>query len=563
MEEGGQRVVVVMDASRDVSPSTINGILKGLSLKPGDALKFLGVLHQVNKPTTLSFMGAGKILGYKIKEDSRSIFATNQKISKEEISKRREEYYNNEEIMNISRQCETEKVEFHVEVPAGSSLKMIAVKAIKIFNATSVILDRHIKKDKRYFLEKLSCRISRVKRDNSVEELRGAIPKSGKTESQDEKGSNAHLVTYDEMIPEMISATPRTVFPPKKSQNSYKTNLVEEQAYEDCGEPPWRNNRKSSLTTESNTEASRLSVSAIPLQEGEECLIGFAKQAVDDQENGAQNKSLEEIYSTKTPDEKGGWIMGWSPTYKEFRNSSCSLCDNTRPKIRSRRDFRYAELHRATDGFSSENYLSEGGFGSVFEGEIDGVKIAVKQHKHASLQGEKEFKSEVQVLTKARHENLVILLGSCAEGNHRLLVYEYVCNGSLDQHLSRHAQIILSWENRLKIADGAAKGLQYLHANNIIHRDMRPNNILVTHDYEPLLGDFGLARTTQCGDTDNSDTGVVGTLGYLAPEYAECGRVSKKTDVYSFGVVLLQLITGLKTTDKELEEKSLVGQGHY
>ncbi|KAJ0100778.1 hypothetical protein Patl1_05756 [Pistacia atlantica] len=549
MEEEAQRVVVVMDASRDVSPSAIKGILKGLSLKPGDALKFIGVLHQ-------------------IKVDSRSMFGTNQKIIMEEKSKKREEYYKNEEIMNIKRQCETEKIEFHVEVRAGPSLKMIAVKAVKKFNATSVILDRHIKKDKRYFLEKLSCRILRMKRDNSVEQLRGPKPESGNTKSQDD----AHLVTYDEMIPEMISATPRTAFSPKNSQNPDKTNLVEEQGCEDRGEPPWQNNGKSSfsksssgeqlstMTTASNTEASRRSVSAIHLQEEEEYLISFAKEIVDDQENADQNKSLGEIYSTKTPDEKRGLIMGWSPKYEEFQNSSCSHCGNTRPKIRCRRDFSYAELHGATKGFSGENYLSEGGFGSVYKGEIDGVKIAVKQHKNASHQGEKEFKSEVQVLTKARHENLVMLLGSCAEGSHRLLVYEYVCNGSLDQHLPKHARVVLSWENRLNIAVGAAKALQYLHENNIIHRDMRPNNILVTHDYEPLLGDFGLARTTQCGDSDNSsETRVVGTLGYLAPEYAEYGRVSTKTDVYSFGVVLLQLITGLKTTDKKLEEKSLVG----
>ncbi|KAF4400045.1 hypothetical protein G4B88_021259 [Cannabis sativa] len=211
------------------------------------------------------------------------------------------------------------------------------------------------------------------------------------------------------------------------------------------------------------------------------------------------------------------------------------------------------ELHAATKGFSKANYISEGGFGNVFRGQLkNGLKIAVKQHKHASSQGEKEFKAEVHFLSKARHKNLIMLLGSCSEGRHRLLVYEYVCNGSLDRQLLKPARKPLTWDERMKIASGAAKGLLYLHKNNIVHRDIRPNNILLTHDFNTLLGDFGLARSQQ--EDHSSETRVVGTLGYLAPEYAESGKVSTKTDVYAFG-----LITGHGTNDKSLEGKSLVG----
>ncbi|WCJ38769.1 Protein kinase superfamily protein [Euphorbia peplus] len=210
-----------------------------------------------------------------------------------------------------------------------------------------------------------------------------------------------------------------------------------------------------------------------------------------------------------------------------FNNSVCSICNNSRPRIGWKRDFTYAELHAATDGFSQKNFLSEGGFGSVFRGDLGELKIAVKQHKSART--------------------------------NRLLVYENVCNGLLDQHLSKFSRRPLSWEKRMKVALGAAKGLQYLHENSIVHRDMRPNNILITHDHEALLGDFGLART-QHDDSDHSwETRVLGTLGCLASKFAECGKVSTKTDVYSFGVVLLQLITGLKTTDKILRGKSLIG----
>lgn len=125
---------------------------------------------------------------------------------------------------------------------------------------------------------------------------------------------------------------------------------------------------------------------------------------------------------------------------EEFEYSVCSVCQNKRPSTRLKQlDFNYTELYHATDGFSSDNFLSEGGFGSVYEGELNihgGLKVAIKQHKDVSFQGEKEFKSEVNVLSMARHPNVVMLLGSCSEGTHRLLVYEFVCFGSLDQHLS-------------------------------------------------------------------------------------------------------------------------------
>lgn len=155
----------------------------------------------------------------------------------------------------------------------------------------------------------------------------------------------------------------------------------------------------------------------------------------------AEDKSTKEAYNAGSPDEQkqninnNYWIEELYSDM-ELRNSVCSICKNRRPKIGWKRDFTYLDLHVATEGFSPKNFLSEGGFGSVYRGEIKGLKIAVKQHKSASSQGEKEFKAEVNVLSKARHDNLVMLLGSCSEGKNRLLVYEYVCNGSLDQHLS-------------------------------------------------------------------------------------------------------------------------------
>lgn len=232
----------------------------------------------------------------------------------------------------------------------------------------------------------------------------------------------------------------------------------------------------------------------------------------------------------------------------------CSICQHKAPVFgKPPRAFTYTELELATGGFSEANFLAEGGFGSVHRGVLpDGQVVAVKQHKLASSQGDLEFCSEVEVLSCAQHRNVVMLIGFCVEAGRRLLVYEYICNRSLDSHLYGKNQPPLKWSARQKIAVGAARGLRYLHeecrVGCIVHRDMRPNNILLTHDFEPLVGDFGLARWQPDGDT-GVETRVIGTFGYLAPEYAQSGEITEKTDVYSFGVVLVELITGRKAMD--------------
>ncbi|WCJ39247.1 Protein kinase superfamily protein [Euphorbia peplus] len=559
VEAQPQRVVVIQDASKEVSPSAIRWLINNFSFKPGDVLILFGVLHQVNNP-----------MGYKVKVDSSSMFGVNPKFIAEEVAKKTEEYSSNVEIQRIAELCAAEQIEFKIEVRAGATPKIVALKAAKNLKATWVVLDRHMKRDKKYFLEKLQCGISRMKRDNTIETLRGSKAKVSTIILPERR--NQSKVRYDEMIPgsptrqdssqrhqrrssgKEIDVDPREETPrqsPSKQTPSPKDRILAASSsssrnYEPSGssltetrQSPMYNDHEEVYT---NTERETA---------GERTLL--------EENPGSQTETNTKIsYELMKKRNNDDWRGGVSPD-DMFNNSVCSICNNSRPRIGWKRDFTYAELHAATDGFSQKNFLSEGGFGSVFRGDLGELKIAVKQHKSASFQGEKEFKAEVNVLSTARHENLVMLLGSCSEGTNRLLVYEYVCNGSLDQHLSKFSRRPLSWEKRMKIALGAANGLQYLHENSIVHRDMRPNNILITHDHEALLGDFGLART-QHDDSDHSwETRVVGTLGYLAPEYAECGKVSTKTDVYSFGVVLLQLITGLKTTDKILGGKSLVG----
>jgi serine/threonine protein kinase len=212
--------------------------------------------------------------------------------------------------------------------------------------------------------------------------------------------------------------------------------------------------------------------------------------------------------------------------------------------------FSYEELSKATGGFSEENLLGEGGFGYVHKGVLkNGTEVAVKQLKIGSYQGEREFQAEVDTISRVHHKHLVSLVGYCVNGDKRLLVYEFVPKDTLEFHLHENRGSVLEWEMRLRIAVGAAKGLAYLHEDcspTIIHRDIKAANILLDSKFEAKVSDFGLAKFFS--DTNSSfthiSTRVVGTFGYMAPEYASSGKVTDKSDVYSFGVVLLELITG-------------------
>ncbi|CAH1425300.1 unnamed protein product [Lactuca virosa] len=222
--------------------------------------------------------------------------------------------------------------------------------------------------------------------------------------------------------------------------------------------------------------------------------------------------------------------------------------------------FTLAELKLITQSFSSSNFLGEGGFGPVHKGFIDdklrhGLKaqpVAVKLLDLEGLQGHREWLTEVTFLGELRHPHLVKLIGFCCEDEHRLLVYEYMPRGSLENQLFRRYSVSLSWSIRMKIALGAAKGLAFLHEAKkpVIYRDFKASNILLDSDYTAKLSDFGLAKDGPEGDETHVSTRVMGTHGYAAPEYLMTGHLTAASDVYSFGVVLLELLTGRKSMDK-------------
>ncbi|CAK8574458.1 unnamed protein product [Lathyrus sativus] len=218
--------------------------------------------------------------------------------------------------------------------------------------------------------------------------------------------------------------------------------------------------------------------------------------------------------------------------------------------------FTFRELALATKNFRPQSFLGEGGFGRVYKGRLESTSqaVAVKQLDKDGLQGNREFLVEVLMLSLLHHPNLVSLIGYCADGDQRLLVYEFMPLGSLEDHLHDLPpdKEPLDWNTRMKIAAGAAKGLEYLHdkANPpVIYRDFKSSNILLEDGYHPKLSDFGLAKLGPVGDKSHVSTRVMGTYGYCAPEYAMTGQLTVKSDVYSFGVVFLELITGRKAID--------------
>ncbi|CAN6359974.1 unnamed protein product [Urochloa humidicola] len=212
------------------------------------------------------------------------------------------------------------------------------------------------------------------------------------------------------------------------------------------------------------------------------------------------------------------------------------------------------ELEEATGAFAPEHVVGEGGYGIVYRGVLaDGYQVAVKNLLNNRGQAEREFRVEVEAIGRVRHKNLVRLLGYCAEGAHRILVYEYVDNGNLEQWLHGDVGAVspLTWDVRMNIVLGMAKGITYLHEGlepKVVHRDIKSSNILLDKRWNPKVSDFGLAKLLG-SDSNYVTTRVMGTFGYVAPEYASTGMLNERSDVYSFGILIMEIISGRSPVD--------------
>lgn len=266
------------------------------------------------------------------------------------------------------------------------------------------------------------------------------------------------------------------------------------------------------------------------------------KERDSDRERGSSNVQSSSVSSSQV----------LSETTLSSQSAGASVVDGV--NMGWGRWYNLRELEIATRGFDDKCVIGRGGYGVVYRGVLpDGSVVAVKNLLDNKGQAEKEFKVEVEAIGKVRHKNLVGLIGYCAEGTRRLLVYEYIDNGNLEQWLHGEVGPVspLTWDIRMKIAVGTAKGLAYLHEGlepKVVHRDVKSSNILLDKKWNAKVSDFGLAKLLG-PEKSYVTTRVMGTFGYVSPEYASTGMLNEGNDVYSFGILLMELITGRTPVD--------------
>ncbi|CAL1362737.1 unnamed protein product [Linum trigynum] len=494
-------VVIAFDATKDRSvkelKATIDGVRKkGGILFPGDRLVFLGVLDKVPHP-----------MGYQVKACPDTFAGASIRVMEEEVIKKVDTYVNM--LVRSAGVCEAERVCVEVTITAGTPAKQVVLQEVAACSAAWLVLDRHLRRDLRFYLTQVASKIALIHDNLSVEVERD------------------HTKNISDVTEHKSFYSSSRYVPVLNYQGHGNRRQLVVSSSSSSGDSF---NKESKWETDSNISSDLGSSGSHYVSETEHRA-----------ENQIMQRQFSDIFRQKSLEEP---IL-------------CSICGiRTDLNVKDSMRFNLSEIQLATDNFSDANVLGEGGYGHVYKGKLhSGQFIAAKVHKEESQQGFSEFQSEIQVLNFARHKNIVMLLGFCCKENLNILVYEYICNKSLHWHLFDKTADTLQWNQRHDIAMGIGRGLRFLHeecrGSPIIHRDMRPNNVLLTHDFVPMVGDFGLARWKT---VDPVQTRLLGTLGYLAPEYVESGIISVRTDVYAFGVILLQLISGRRVIDARQQE---------
>ncbi|XP_066315506.1 inactive protein kinase SELMODRAFT_444075-like [Miscanthus floridulus] len=496
-----QLVVVALDATRDHRDDEIKTAFRNLVVDRGDILRacdsllVLGVLHSITHP-----------LGYQTKPFTESFVGTSDRYLVDQVANIAESYKN--KLLQVIEMLHNVKITVTLKIIPGAPAKVFIIHEVNSSKASWVVLDRHFRRDFKHLKKHIACKVATFQDDLKVQSLRSIRANPSNKSTAELKDVQRFAVTMD-LSSETVNDDTRKVSI-RSSPVSYLASLNNHEIH----------------------ETSSVAACSMPYFSG-------MSLTIDDTESLSNGKYEDKMSSQYDSSERPILCIG------------CGL--KSVLYIKESMKFPFSEIQTATSDFSSANLLGEGGFGHVYKGQLkDGQVIAAKLHKEASSQGYTEFFSEVQVLSFARHRNIVMLLGYCCKESYNILVYEYICNNSLEWHLFDKSACLLEWHKRHAIAIGIAKGLRFLHeecrAGPIIHRDLRPSNVLLTHDFVPMLGDFGLAKW-KAGD-DNIQTRILGQTGCLAPEYAQYGMVSVRTDVYAFGIVLFQLISGRKVLDE-------------
>ncbi|CAK9230032.1 unnamed protein product [Sphagnum troendelagicum] len=592
-----ERIVVAIDASKEITKNALEWALTNVAVQEGHCITLLALFPSGTSVRKVwGFSALWPLLGGDCGSRIGRVGSIGSRATQSEIEGEIQRACSTM-MQDLHNLCAEKKIDIRLKVVQAAGRDVTASEAKKL-GATWVVLDRHLKREAKNCKEHLDCNIVLVKqlepkilrlnlRHRGSYELpaQGLATPASSGEAQDglsfsdlpKMTRNAVYLQSDCTTP---SSSPDEIGAPfTPSDQGISSNSSSETSNSPYASvDPHLYKHLAHVSSEMTVRGAILEAAAAELIEkggtytpsdsdsddvsplpDSDRSVGFAKDGRYIYGGGDQGDQDPELLRMKRADlERSSNVRKailLSQNVMPGPPPLCSICQHKAPVFgKPPRRFSYAELELATAGFSPANFLAEGGYGSVHRGILpDGQAVAVKQHKLASTQGDKEFCSEVEVLSCAQHRNVVMLSGYCVEGNaRRLLVYEFICNGALDSHLYDQNRAPLEWQSRQKIAVGAARGLRYLHeecrVGCIVHRDLRPNNILLTHDFEPLVGDFGLARWQPDGDC-GVDTRVIGTFGYLAPEYTQSGQITEKADVYSFGVVLLELVTGRKAVD--------------
>ncbi|KAJ8541581.1 hypothetical protein K7X08_002397 [Anisodus acutangulus] len=495
------RIIIALDATRDHTEQEIKQTINEIRAQVWFVNSFLCTL------------------GYQMEAEPLSIFGTHKREIEKEVTKKVDAYVNM--LMQSAQDCEGEGVDIEVKITAGTPVRKVVVQEITTINATCVVLDRHLRRDLTYYLKHIHCKVALIGDKLFVKVVR---PYS--------------IIDADNIEHKLYFSMSKQVplAPPPTAENTEQSVVsINNSGSVESSEIPENETMMHNYVTISSINCKGQGIVCCPSCFN--CLTILTDRSA----RGDMKHSIPPIFQKERRPP-----TSWRSSNTPFLCIDCGA--KTELYIKDSMRFSFSEIQLATNDFSKDNLL----------GEADTV-IAAKVRKEASTQGLSEFHSEV--LSFACHRNIVMLLGYCCKENVNIMVYEYICNNSLKWHLfiiwvNIWTENVLEWHRRYAIAIGTAKGLRCLHeecrGGPIIHRDLRPSDILLTHDYVPMLGDFGLAKWKT--NEDKIYTRILGTLGYLAPEYAENGIVSVRTDVYAFGIVLIQLLSGRKSIDSMRED---------
>ncbi|CAA2956809.1 receptor-like cytosolic serine threonine- kinase RBK1 [Olea europaea subsp. europaea] len=508
-------IVFACDATKDRNKQEFKNTISNIRMlggitQVGDKITVLGVVHKILHP-----------MGYEMKIGHGPFFGTHVRAMEEEFSRKIDSYVSM--LHHSAAECEADEVEIEAKITVGGPMKKVVAKEVKTSNATWIVLDRHLRKELKYYLKNTPCKVALVLDDLSLEVLR---PYS----SNKDVGDIEYTLFYSlsKPVKPLSDQDNETIDNSIISVNSYLSMSTLDGSN-------MTKNSSISLTPNSNDHSfssqDESSRNSTPGKSG----------------NNAEGKNK---YAVSPP------MMIKESSQRSFVVPVLSTVNGMNNGLNSI-GFSYSEIKIATDNFSSNNLLGEGGYGVAYKGQLkDGQLITAKVLKEASIQGSAEFHSEVNALSFVRHRNIVTLLGYCCKESTNILVYEYIWNKSLEWHLFDNVDRVLEWRRRHAIAIEIAQGLCYLHEEcrgfPIIHLDVRPSQILLTHDFVPMLQDCGLAKWKT--DEVDMQTRILGTPGYIAPDYTKNGIVSVQTDIYAFGIVLIQLMSGRRIVDSPRDD---------